>query len=94
MDTPDAAGNPWEHVQSGAYSSGFGRWTLLVMFHNYTDRRPRGSQGRFWPGTGPDGSGRLRRFIWTDFQTKPLTLDPSGLKFDALGPDRIFGGLT
>ncbi len=46
----------------------------------------------FGPGTGPDGSGRPVRFIWTNFQAKPPVLDPFGTKFDAFGASHNFGG--
>ena len=31
---------------------------------------------KFWPGSGPDGSGPAVRFVGADFQGKPLILDP------------------
>ena len=45
----------------------------------------------FGPGTGPDGSGRPVRFIWTNFQAKRPVLDPFGTKFDAFGARHNFG---
>ena len=46
----------------------------------------------FGPGTGPDGSGRAVRFIWTNFQAKRPVLDPFGTKFDDFWSDRTLAG--
>ena len=46
----------------------------------------------FGPGTGPDGSARVVRFIWTNFQAKRPVLDPFGTKFDDFGSDRTLAG--
>ena len=45
----------------------------------------------FGPGTGPDGTGRPLRFIWTSFQAKPLVLNPFGTNFYAFGLIHNFG---
>ena len=42
-------------------------------------------------GSGLDGFGQPVRFIWADFQAKPLILDPFWTKFDVFGTYRNFG---
>ena len=66
---------------------GHGRWTLMLAIP------PEGlTRWILGPRTGPDGSGRTVRFIWTNFQAKRPVLDPFGAKLDALGASHNFGG--
>ena len=41
--------------------------------------------------SGSDGSGQAVRFIWNDFQARPLILDPFWVHFDVFGPNHNFG---